>query len=243
MADGKSHWGGVILYRQIPGAWMHFLGRGRLIAAITAVAFTLGLGGSAKASDIDETSLMNFGHAYHLKLHHLHTDENIDVVYRVGDTYMPGALEQLNHFLRDHRTDDDANYDPKEFDLLHSLMAKLGRPNGEIDIVCGYRTAWTNHMLRARSPETGVAEHSQHIVGRAIDIRVPGVSTVKLRDAALSLDAGGVGYYPRSQFVHVDVGPVREWSFGDRKRRIRMSRAAYSKHRHGHKGVIHHVGD
>jgi len=127
MADGKSHWGVVILYRQIPGAWMHFLGRGRLIAAITAVAFTLGLGGSAKASDIDETSLMNFGHAYHLKLHHLHTDENIDVVYRVGDTYMPGALEQLNHFLRDHRTDDDANYDPKEFDLLLYFIRNAGK--------------------------------------------------------------------------------------------------------------------
>ena len=242
MADSKSHWGVVILYCRSLGAWMHFLGKNRMIAAAAAVAFALGLGVSARASETGEVMPMSFGHIYHLKLHHLHTDENLDVVYRVGDTYMPGAIEQLNHFLRDHRTEDDANYDPKEFDLLYSLMGKLGRPNGEIDIVCGYRTAWTNHMLRTRSPETGVAEHSQHIVGKAIDIRVPGVSTIKLRDAALSLDAGGVGYYPRSQFVHVDVGPVREWSFGERKRRIRMSRAAYSKHRHGRRGVIHHVG-
>lgn len=150
---------------------------------------------------------------YHLRMHHLHTGEDIDVVYRVGNTYIPEALDQLNHFLRDHRTQDVSNYDPKEFDVLHALMASLGRPNGVIDIICGYRTPGSNNFLRTRSAQTGVAEHSQHMLAKAIDIRVPGVSTIALRNAALALHAGGVGFYPVSQFVHVDVGPVRQWSF------------------------------
>lgn len=150
---------------------------------------------------------------YRLRMHHLHTGEDIDVVYRIGDRYIPSALQQLNYFLRDHRTEDVKSYDPHEFDVLHSLMAELGRPNGVIDIVCGYRTPWSNNFLRTRGPVTGVAQHSQHMLAKAIDIRVPGVSTLRLRNAALELHAGGVGFYPVSQFVHVDVGPVRQWSF------------------------------
>jgi len=166
------------------------------------------------------------GKEYRLNLHHLHTGESLSVVYRVGDTYIPSALEQLNHFLRDHRTMDESSYDPTEFDLLYNLMGRLGKPKGEIDIVCGYRTTQSNEYLRSLGPETGVAEHSQHVLAKAIDIRVPGVQTMRLRDAALSLDAGGVGYYPVSQFVHVDVGPVRQWSYGVRVRGAR----------HGHRG-------
>jgi uncharacterized protein YcbK (DUF882 family) len=150
---------------------------------------------------------------YHLRLHHLHTGEDIDIVYRIGNTYIPEAMDRLNHFLRDHRTQDVSTYDPKEFDVLHSIMTSLGRPNGIIDIVCGYRTPWSNSFLRSRSASTGVAEHSQHMLAKAIDIRVPGIGTAQLRDAALALHAGGVGFYPVSQFVHVDVGPVRTWSY------------------------------
>ncbi|HEY5055644.1 MAG TPA: DUF882 domain-containing protein, partial [Acidobacteriaceae bacterium] len=114
---------------------------------------------------------------------------------------------------RDHRTGDASEYDPREFDTLHALMARLGRPTGIIDIVCGYRSPWSNNYLRTLGPSTGVAEHSQHMLAKAIDIRVPGVGTAALRNAALALHAGGVGYYPVSQFVHVDVGPVRTWSY------------------------------
>jgi len=161
------------------------------------------------------------GQQYELKLYHLHTGESLDVVYRVGDTYIPAAMDKLNHFLRDHRTNDQSHYDPKEFDLLHSLMAKLGKNGSVIDVVCGYRTPWSNNFLRTRggtaSPAvTGVAKNSQHMQAKAIDIRVPGVTTSKLRDVALSLHDGGVGYYPVSQFVHVDVGPVRQWTFAGR---------------------------
>lgn len=193
----------------------------RWVATAVVVGLVFVLGGSAKAGERSEASThsLNSGKRYSLHLHHLHTGESLDVVYRVGDTYIPAALDKLNYFLRDHRTEDEKAYDPAEFDLLHSLMAKLGRPNGVIDIVCGYRTPWSNHFLRTRSANTGVAKHSQHMLAKAIDIRVPGVSTLKLRNAALSLHEGGVGYYPVSQFVHVDVGPVRQWSFG----RVRSS--------------------
>ena len=161
------------------------------------------------------------GQKYALNLQNLHTGESLNVVYRVGNTYIPDAIEKLNHFLRDHNNDQVSHYDPKEFDLLHNVMAKLGRVNHEIDIVCGYRTPETNEALRHAAPVTGVAEHSQHMLAKAIDIRVPGVLTRQLRDVALSLGAGGVGYYPKSQFVHVDVGPVRTWTFGGAVAKVR----------------------
>lgn len=146
---------------------------------------------------------------YRLRLYHLHTGEHLDVVYRIGNQYLPDRIAQLDHFLRDHRTGDIKDYDLKEFDLLHDLLLKLGRPDSEIDIVCGYRTPWSNNYLRGRS--NGVALHSQHMEAKAIDIRIPGISTAVVRDAALSLQRGGVGYYAQSNFVHVDVGPVRHW--------------------------------
>jgi uncharacterized protein YcbK (DUF882 family) len=194
---------------------------GKRIVALAALAtVSLGLSSASNAASLHKVGGRPIPliapdplEQYHLRLHHLHTGEDIDVVYRVGDTYIPEALDQLNHFLRDHRTQDVSSYDPKEFDVLHTLMSSLGRPNGVIDVVCGYRTPWSNNFLRTRGAETGVAEHSQHMLAKAIDIRVPGVSTVKLRNAALALHAGGVGFYPVSQFVHVDVGPVRTWSY------------------------------
>jgi uncharacterized protein YcbK (DUF882 family) len=191
---------------------------GKLIAFAACAVLLLGLSTASKADDLPSASakpaVSDAGsQRYELRLHHLHTGEDIDIVYRIGDTYIPAALDRLNHFLRDHRTQDVSSYDPKEFDLLHTLMASLGHANGVIDIVCGYRTPWSNNFLRTRGAATGVAEHSQHMLGKAIDIRVPGVSTVTLRNAALALHAGGVGFYPVSQFVHVDVGPVRTWSY------------------------------
>lgn len=190
----------------------------RLAAVAAAVALLVGINTSCKAADpraggVASSVAAAAGEQYHLRMHHLHTGEDIDIVYRIGDTYIPAALDRLNHFLRDHRTDEESSYDPKEFDVLHALMTELGRPNGVIDIICGYRTPWSNNFLRTRGASTGVAEHSQHMLAKAIDIRVPGVSTVALRNAALALHAGGVGFYPVSQFVHVDVGPVRTWSF------------------------------
>jgi uncharacterized protein YcbK (DUF882 family) len=202
---------------------MHF----QRTAAATALLGLFFLANSAtKASDVHRSRVRHTQapsepaptapEEYRLRMHHLHTGEDIDVVYRVGDEYIPSALAKLNYFLRDHRTNDVSSYDPREFDTLHELMAKLGRTGDVIDIVCGYRTPWSNNFLRTRGAggiSTGVAEHSQHMLAKAIDIRVPGVNTLALRNAALSLHAGGVGYYPVSQFVHVDVGPVRQWAY------------------------------
>ena len=185
----------------------------RSTVAAATLAALFALSAPSNAGQSKPPTLTEDLKQYHLRLHHLHTGESLDVIYRVGDTYIPEALDRLNHFLRDHRTQDVSSYDPKEFDVLHAIMASLGRPDGIIDIVCGYRTPFSNALLRGGSANSGVAEHSQHMLAKAIDIRVPGISTVKLRDAALALHAGGVGFYPVSQFVHVDVGPVRTWSF------------------------------
>jgi len=196
------------------------ISRRKRFAAAAATAFLFATGAPVKANSgntagasLKSSTVAADSQQYHLRLHHLHTGEDIDIVYRIGDTYLPEALDRLNHFLRDHRTQDVSSFDPKEFDVLHSIMTSLGRPNGIIDIVCGYRTPWSNSFLRGRSAATGVAEHSQHMLAKAIDIRVPGIGTARLRDAALALHAGGVGFYPVSQFVHVDVGPVRTWSY------------------------------
>jgi uncharacterized protein YcbK (DUF882 family) len=148
----------------------------------------------------------------HIRLYHTHTGERIDIVYRRGDDYLPEAEAQLDHFLRDHRTGDVKHYDPRVFDILSDLSAAVGHPNAEIEVICGYRTPWSNEFLRARS--AGVAKHSQHMEAHAIDIRIPGVDTLNLRNAALALGRGGVGYYPRSGFVHVDTGRVRTWCYG-----------------------------
>jgi len=147
--------------------------------------------------------------SYRLRMYHTHTNQRIDVVYRRGNEYVPSAIQELESFPRDHRTGDVHHFDPRLFDLLHDLTSSLGRQDAEIDVVCGYRTPWSNNFLRSRS--RAVAQHSLHMQAMAIDIRVPGVGTSTLRDAALHLHRGGVGYYAREQFVHVDVGRVRRW--------------------------------
>jgi len=146
---------------------------------------------------------------YRLRLFHTHTLEHIDVVYRRGDAYDPEALAKLDRFLRDWRADSVKHYDPRLFDLLSDLEAKLKRPEAELHIICGYRCPGTNALLRSRS--SAVGKKSLHMAAEAIDIRLPGVRTSSLRDTALALKRGGVGYYASSDFVHVDVGRVRRW--------------------------------
>ena len=193
---------------------MRRFGLARIGVAAGTMALVTLCGSPSKAGEVSTAAAVSGpAQKFMLHLHHLHTGETLDVVYRIGDAYVPGALQQLNYFLRDHRTNDASHYDPKEFDLLHTLMTRLGRADGVIDVVCGYRTPWSNNYLRTRSAVTGVAKNSQHMLAKAIDIRVPGVQTSALRDVARSLHGGGVGYYPVSQFVHVDVGPVRTWTF------------------------------
>jgi uncharacterized protein YcbK (DUF882 family) len=150
-----------------------------------------------------------------LRLYHTHTHEHIDVIYREGDNYLPEGLAKLDHFLRDHRNGEVHHFDPRLFDLLSELTASLGRSGEEIDVICGYRTprsnAFLRHLSSLRNHTPAVAKHSLHMQAMAIDIRLPGVSTENLRDAALELHRGGVGYYRRNAFVHVDVGRIRRW--------------------------------
>jgi uncharacterized protein YcbK (DUF882 family) len=170
-----------------------------------------GARGRSRGVSSQESSLLK-GQNHLLMLYNTHTGERIDIVYRRGDEYIPEALAKLDYFLRDHRTGDVRHFDPHLYDILSDLTASVGRPGGEIDIVCGYRTSATNESLRAHS--TGVAKNSLHTHAEAIDLRMPGIDTLKLREAALALHRGGVGYYPRSDFIHVDIGRVRQWCFG-----------------------------
>ena len=149
---------------------------------------------------------------HRIRLYHTHTGERIDIIYRRGHEYSAEAEAQLDHFLRDHRTGDVKHYDPHLFDILTDLAASVGHPDAEIQVICGYRSSWSNEFLRTRS--SGVAKNSLHMQAHAIDIRITGVETLTLRNAALALGQGGVGYYPRSGFVHVDTGRVRTWCYG-----------------------------
>ena len=144
-----------------------------------------------------------------LALVHTHTHEKIDLVYAVDERFDPMALGSLNRFLRDHYTGEVGIIDPRVFDLLHRVRQVLGSA-GAFDVISGYRCPATNSRLR-ESRGGGVARRSLHMDGRAIDMRLPGVPLTELRDAALSLRAGGVGFYPREQFVHLDTGRIRSW--------------------------------
>ena len=144
-----------------------------------------------------------------LAFDHTHTREKLSLVYAAGGEYVAQALAKLNHLLRDHYSGDVGVIDPQLFDLLHRVRTELGARE-PFQVISGYRCPVTNDKLRnARCG--GVATRSLHMDGKAIDIRIPGVPLAELRDAALSLRAGGVGYYPREQFVHVDTGRVRTW--------------------------------
>lgn len=140
---------------------------------------------------------------------HTHTHERIELVYAVADTYVPNALLSLNRFLRDHYSGEIGVIDPRLFDLLHQVQQAVGstRP---FEVISGYRCPTTNATLR-ETRGGGVARNSLHVEGRAIDVRLPGVALTDLRDAALSLKAGGVGFYPGQRFVHIDTGRVRRW--------------------------------
>ena len=138
-----------------------------------------------------------------------HTNERATATYwREGKLHRDG-MREINHVLRDHRSGDIIGMDPKLMDFLYELKCAAGC-NEPFHIISGYRSPATNAMLRGKS-NGGVAKKSWHMQGRAIDIRVPGVKTSELRNLAVELKRGGVGYYASSDFVHIDTGPVRRW--------------------------------
>jgi len=144
-----------------------------------------------------------------LSLHNLHTGEVLkEIPYRTPQGYQKDALDALNYLLRDYRTGELKEIDPQLFDLLYGVQNRLGTC-AEFQVISGYRSPRTNELLRRRS--RGVAKHSLHMLGKAIDIRLPGCDLSRLRAAAVAVKGGGVGYYPKSNFVHVDTGRVRYW--------------------------------
>ncbi len=165
------------------------------------------LAGVVPLSFSEKADARNFA-AWRISLRQAHTGESFSGVYRVGDKYLPEAFERLNYVLRDFRTGEVFPMDPRVVDILSMTQGKVdnGRP---LEVLSGYRSPKTNSMLRNAS--TGVARNSFHMYGQAIDLRVPGYRTSKLQKVALGLRAGGVGYYPKSDFVHVDTGKVRSW--------------------------------
>lgn len=139
---------------------------------------------------------------------HTHTGEALSIVYFQHGQYVSQSLERVNHLLRDFRTNEVHTIDPALLDILFDLHTKA-QHDGPFEVISGYRSPQTNAALHSRS--SGVAEHSLHMQGRAIDIRLRGFPTSRLRDLAIALQRGGVGFYLVSDFVHVDTGRVRTW--------------------------------
>ena len=143
-----------------------------------------------------------------LSLHNLHTGEKADLPYWIEGDYVAESLADINRILRDHRTGQIAAIDTGLLDLLHRVSAAVGSSQ-PFEIISGYRSPASNLMLNTST--TGVAKRSLHMEGKAVDLRLPGIPLADLRQAGLQLQGGGVGYYPESNFVHLDVGRVRMW--------------------------------
>jgi uncharacterized protein YcbK (DUF882 family) len=171
----------------------------RLFLKGSGVALASGLAGKAIASVAPERTL---------RLYNTHTGEQSDVTYWAEGVYQPDGLADVNRLLRDHRSGEVSSIDTGLLDLLCVLAASLGTQQ-RFHVISGYRSPASNALLREQGG--GVARRSLHMDGLAIDIRVPGRNLADLRRAALALGGGGVGYYPASDFVHVDVGRVRTW--------------------------------
>lgn len=143
-----------------------------------------------------------------LTLNNLNTGETLKTEFFNGKSYDKDELSRLNHFFRDYRANKVKNIDPHLFDQLYRLQALLDTRK-PVTLISGYRSLATNNSLRAHTK--GVAKHSYHTLGQAMDLHIDGIALSNVRKAALSMGAGGVGYYPSSNFVHIDTGPARHW--------------------------------
>jgi uncharacterized protein YcbK (DUF882 family) len=167
------------------------------------------LKGAAGAALLAVMSSARASEARALSFYHTHTGERLRVTYAQGSAHIPEALQEINRFLRDFRTGDTHPIDPRLLDALYLLDQRTTAGGGTFEIISAFRSPRTNEMLRNRG--SAVAERSLHMEGRALDVRLTGVRTARLREEALSLEVGGVGFYRSSDFVHVDTGRVRFW--------------------------------
>lgn len=173
--------------------------RSFLVGTLGAATATLGVGRAALAASAP---------AHRLSFYHVHTGEKLAITYREHGALVPQALNEINRYLRDFRSEQIHDIDVALLDALHDLYTRFAA-RGNFEVISGYRSPRTNAALRHAT--SGVAENSLHIEGRAIDVRLTSAKTVDLRDAARALKAGGVGFYPQSNFVHIDTGRVRTW--------------------------------
>ncbi len=181
-----------------------FLGFGILTAAVTVAAPLVKPACAAMFSGRDE----RMEGARRISFRNSHTGEIFSGVYRVGDKYLPDAFDRINIVLRDFRSNELFPIDPRVIDIIYTVHQRTGRTD-PYEVISGYRCPKTNANLR-RSSE-GVAKNSLHMTGQAIDLRLPGFATREVRNIAVNLKAGGVGYYAKSNFVHMDTGDVRSW--------------------------------
>lgn len=173
-----------------------------------AVGVGLLASGGTVSAIAGAASALDQGTSRALHLVNAHTWEKLDIVYYTHGVYIDESVEQINHLMRDHRVNKATHMDPVLLDQLLRLSQSLNTSE-RIHVLSGYRTPETNAKLRKRS--SGVAKYSLHMEGKAADIYVPGIETQQLQLAALDLKAGGVGYYPKSNFVHMDTGMIRQW--------------------------------
>jgi uncharacterized protein YcbK (DUF882 family) len=144
-----------------------------------------------------------------IALHSCWSDENFVGPFFDRGEYLPDALAEINHLFRDRHTNDVRQIDVRLLDLLHAFKRRAGY-RGSFEIVCGYRSAATNRKLRKKNRH--VAKESRHVIGQAVDLRFHGLTIDDARETALAMKAGGVGYYPKENCIHLDVGPLRSWS-------------------------------
>ena len=191
------------------------VGSARKARVLTAIRVTQGVALAAALTIISadnlNTAVAN-GDTRTITMHHTHRGDEITVTFKRNGRYDEEALKKLNYFLRDWRTDDATTMDPQLFDAVWEVSREFGTDK-QINIISSYRSPRTNEMLRGRSASSGVARHSLHVQGKAMDFFIPGVPLDKIREAGLRLQRGGVGFYPTSgsPFVHMDVGNVRHW--------------------------------
>jgi uncharacterized protein YcbK (DUF882 family) len=169
-----------------------------VLMGIAIAIVTLPLEGANTA--IDDERALDFLHT--------HTGKRLNIVYKRSDEYVPEALEEIDVFLSDFRTGDITKIDPELLDLIYDIRESLGS-NGTYEIISAYRSPATNEMLRQRTGS--VAKNSQHLLGKAIDVRLTDIDLRELHAAAIAIQRGGVGYYAKSDFVHIDTGRVRRW--------------------------------
>lgn len=176
--------------------------RRRLLQGLAGGAALLAAPGFANAAVSKNQRSLSFLHT--------HTGEQMSLVYKIGDKFLPKSMVNIAHLMRDFRSGHVHPIDPALLDVLWQVQRNLKNSN-PFEIISAYRSPATNSMLRHRSANTGVAKQSMHLTGQAIDIRLPGAALRDVRDAALELKRGGVGYYVSSDFVHLDTGRVRNW--------------------------------